>query len=72
MTNKYNLGSKSDMRKFEKNLKEAMLDKTKEIAIDRKYDIKCPGCGDEISVPVGKSSCPNCSSEIDFNLKFDF
>ena len=36
----------------------------------KSFDIDCPHCGAKISVPEGKSACPQCQSEINLTLNF--
>lgn len=33
------------------------------------FEIECKTCKKTISVPVGKSKCPHCKTEITFTLK---
>lgn len=61
-----------DSSNFEKNLKKEMNKAVKNEANSRQYDVTCPQCSKTTSVPVGKSLCPNCSQEIDLDLKFKF
>lgn len=70
MAKKYNLGSKSDMRKFERDLEKSMIDIAKDYAKKGNFDIECPDCGEKISVPVGESQCPKCGKII--NLCFEY
>lgn len=52
---------------LDKVVKDAAVAKATEMT----YDIACPHCHAAINVPVGKSVCPACGSEIDLKLKFD-
>jgi len=72
MGKSYNLGNSSDMRRFEKDLKKEIQDKTVEELHSRKYDVTCPSCGASVSVPTGKSRCPRCHEEIDLKLDINF
>ena len=70
MTKPYDLSKKSDMRKFERDLKKAVTD----IAIDAvesgfKFDIQCPHCNRPVSVPAGPSVCPLCGGEIELTVQ---
>lgn len=76
MGRKYNLAKKSDMRRFvrdlEKDVRNTAQEAVKKEAYNRKYDISCPHCQESISVPPGKSICPNCKKEITLTLDIDF
>ena len=63
------LGMKIKINKsaLDKVVKDAAVAKATEMT----YDIACPHCHAAINVPVGKSVCPACGSEIDLKLKFD-
>lgn len=65
---KYDLFSKSDMRKFQKDLEKTVMKESKSAMLKGKYDIGCPTCGKIVNVSVGKSVCPHCHNEIDFKL----
>lgn len=56
-----------DPEKIEKDI----LNKEKGKIKNKMFEIRCPGCENELSVPVGKSICPHCESEINLNLKSD-
>jgi Zn finger protein HypA/HybF involved in hydrogenase expression len=32
------------------------------------FNVSCPKCSTNVSAIVGKNTCPNCGSEIDFKL----
>ena len=68
----YNLGSSSDMRKFKKDMENAIKEKAKENISGRDFDVLCPQCKSKVSVPAGRSLCPVCGMEIDVKLQFDF
>lgn len=70
MTKKYNLSSKSDMRKFERDLEKELIDSAKSTARNALYDMNCPHCEKAIRVPAGLSRCPQCGGQI--NLELDF
>lgn len=70
MAKKYNLGKKSDMRKFQKDLENTIKQKTEQSLMSRKYEVNCPKCKTKIMASPGKQLCPSCSSEIDLNLNF--
>ncbi|WP_159562765.1 MULTISPECIES: hypothetical protein [unclassified Exiguobacterium] len=68
MKNKYNLGSKSDMRKFSRDLEKQLREKTIHAVQNKSYDIECPHCKSLISIKPGKQRCPVCNEEINFTL----
>lgn len=68
MSKKYNIGKKSDMRRFAKDLENSLVDAAKGKLMSRRYDVECPRCQSKIPVPIGKSVCPYCKHEIDLNL----
>ena len=72
MSKKYNISSKSDMRKFQKELKNGILQKAEESLYQQQYSVNCPHCHVKIMARPGKQSCPNCSKEIDLDLNINF
>ncbi len=68
MAKKYNLFSKSDMRKFQQDLEKSVIKESKSAILKSKHDIKCPNCSRNVNAPVGKSRCPYCHNEININL----
>ncbi len=68
MAKKYNLNSKSDMRHFMEDLKNKVYSNAEQEIYSRKYDVECPDCHAHISIKPGKSICPVCHNEIDFQL----
>lgn len=71
MAKKYNLGNKSDMRKFSKDLENTVIDKAKRIAVNSVFDILCPHCNNSISAPAGKSLCTYWGKEINVKLNIN-
>ena len=68
----YNLGSKSDMKQFAKDLEQRVKEAAVEEAMSRLYDVTCPTCGASVKVPTGKSKCPKCGEEIVLQLDIKF
>ena len=68
----YNLGSSSDMRRFQRDLEKEIMGKTKQTIMGRKYDVTCPHCHSKVNVLPGKSRCPRCGNEIDLQLDIKF
>ena len=54
----------------ESALDNVLLEAMKSAVKDKKFDIACPHCGKEVSVPEGKSKCPSCGQTIDLSLNF--
>lgn len=71
MARKYNLSSKSDMRRFSKDLEKTIMDKATSAIKKGKYDVSCPHCQITVKVPVGKSLCPKCRKQIDLTLNIN-
>lgn len=71
MKNSYNLSSKSDMKRFAKDLEQRVKDVAIEEAMGRMYDVNCPACGASVKIPTGKSRCPACGEEIDLQLNIE-
>ncbi|AWR91948.1 hypothetical protein LJ555_11740 [Lacticaseibacillus paracasei] len=70
MAKKFNLGSKSDMRRFMRAIEEEAKDKASDAIINHSYDFECPKCGTKFMVRVGSPNvCPKCGTSV--NLKFD-
>lgn len=68
----YDLSNSSDMRKFTKSLENSILDKAREQAALRDYNVECPKCKQTITVKAGRNICPICQNEIDVDLEFNF
>ena len=71
MAKKYNLGSKSDMRKFIKDLEGAVSADLKSQAMKSSYDVVCPECGRAFQATPDNNTCPNCREVVEFKLTFD-
>lgn len=68
MSRTYKLGSKSDMRRFYKDLEKTIMKEATSALMKKKYKISCPHCNSQVEVHVGKNSCPICHKTIDFQL----
>lgn len=66
MPKKFRLDNKTDMKKFQEEIKS----QAKKNVSEQKFEVNCPHCDTKIHVPSGKSTCPNCDNEIDLNLNF--
>nr|DAV20440.1 MAG TPA: ribosome, girodazole, girolline, antibiotic complex, 50S [Caudoviricetes sp.] len=68
----YKAGNKSDMERFKRDLKNTLMKKTKQVALNKEYDIDCPFCHQTITISAGKHLCPKCHQEITLELDFNF
>lgn len=68
MPRKYNLGSKSDMRRFERDLKKSVMDQAKSSIMHNTHEITCPNCGNKFNARIGSNICPHCKKSIDLQL----
>jgi hypothetical protein len=64
MAKKYKLTSKSDMRRFQKDMEKQLFDSI----ANRLYDVQCPHCQRNVRVKPGLSPCPMCREEIDLHI----
>ncbi len=71
MKHKYNMSSKSDMRRFQRDLKKDIKASVVSAIESGLYDVTCPNCGAVVKVPAGKSKCPSCRGEINLELDVD-
>lgn len=72
MSKSFDIGNSSDMKKFNEHLENSVKENAKKSLSSEMFDVECPHCGKEISIPAGLSKCPECGKEIDLNLNFDF
>lgn len=68
MTKKYNIGSKSDMRRFERDLQKSLDRNIASQVNNLSIDVKCPKCGNTFKASSGSNVCPHCKSEITLNI----
>lgn len=68
MPKKYNLLSKSDMRKFQKDMEKSVMDAATDSIKNGSYDIECPHCSKHVKVKLGNNICPYCRNTITFKL----
>ena len=52
MARKYNLGSKSDMRRFERELKKSVMDQAKTSIMRGTHKVTCPHCGHNLNAHI--------------------
>ena len=72
MPKSYNLGSKSDMNRFTRDLEKAMLNQAEASLQDRQYEIQCPHCKAIVEILPGKRPCPKCGKEINLTLNIEY
>lgn len=68
---KYNLASKSDMRRFERDMKDLVHDKAVNIASNHIYTVECPFCHNEIHSAPGKIRCMKCGKIVDLRVNIN-
>lgn len=64
MGRSYDLSSKSDMRRFTRDIEKDVQKQMSKAGID----VKCPGCKAAIKVTPGANVCPKCGANIDVDL----
>ncbi|GAK30401.1 hypothetical protein WOSG25_021980 [Weissella oryzae SG25] len=72
MAKNFKISSKSDMRKFGKQLESDVKKLAKDSLSSQLFDVTCPHCEASVSVPEGRSNCPQCGEPIKLNLDFQF
>lgn len=64
----YDLLSKSDMRRLERDLEKDIKRIAKESIMDQGIDIECPNCGYPMHARSGVNACPKCLKTTDVNF----
>lgn len=72
MPKKYDINKKSDLKRFERDLKKKTASIIEQNLYSRNYDVECPHCHSKISVPSGFSKCPICYNDINLNLNISW
>lgn len=72
MAKKYNLFSKSDMKRLSRDLENTMRSNIEQQVNSRCYRVECPHCHSYVSTTPGKSICPFCRKEIDLKLNISY
>jgi len=72
MAKKYDLGSKSDMKKFMRDLNTQVINDANKQLQKRENYIACPNCKVPIAVSIGTNICPFCKHKIENELRIDF
>lgn len=65
---KYNLGNKSGMRRFMKDLNNEILSKAESAAQNMTFDINCSECQRSYKARAGVNTCPYCRATTDVQL----
>lgn len=68
MSKKYNLGKKSDMRRFQRDFEKSANKIFSDAVSKMSVDIQCPKCGTNFKARNGNQMCPNCSSNIGLKI----
>lgn len=68
MSKDYNLFSNSDMRRFQKDLKEHCYSQVEDALQRDTYEVNCPHCKAPVNIPTGQSTCPQCKEIIELTL----
>lgn len=71
MAKKYNIGSKSDMRRFKRDLTKDIQSMANKAIYNSKYSISCPNCHSQFQAKAGKNICPFCRESIDLQINID-
>jgi len=69
MPRRYNLASKSDMRRWARDLEKDLTSLAQKQVLKMKHNIPCPHCVREISVSSGWNVCPYCANGVDLQLQ---
>ena len=72
MGKSYDLGKKSDMRRFQRDLEKVVKETALQGIQTMTFDYTCPSCGREIQVKVGKNVCPYCLQSLVVENKINF
>lgn len=68
----YNIGSKSDMHKFERDIMASVKKQAANSLYSQSYEIKCSNCGKSFSAYPGSNVCPYCRNSVELELNIDF
>jgi len=68
MARKYNMGKKSDVKRFERQVEKDLKKQTNR-QLKKGVSSICPNCGKEIKISTGKNKCKYCGADINFEGK---
>lgn len=72
MGKKYNLSSKSDMRRFERDLNKSVQNMAVNALHSQAITIECPKYKRSFSAHSGTNTCPYCRRSVDLKLNINF
>lgn len=71
MVKKYDMGKKSDMNKFGRDLMNSVSEQTLKALHNVPIQIKCPSCQSEFCATAGPNKCPHCGATVNLDLKIE-
>ena len=72
MGKNYNLGNKSDMRRFERDLSKSVQNMAVNAVHSRAITVACPHCKRKFSAHSGTNTCPFCRQPVNLQLDINF
>lgn len=67
MARKYNLASKSDMRRLTRDIEHDFKKQVKQKLPKTPIAIACPHCNSDINATTGRNTCPYCHNVVNVN-----
>ena len=68
MKKTYNISSKSDMRRFYRDLEAEIMSRAEQAVSDRLRNA-CPNCGFHLRLRFGTNVCPSCGTKVEYTAK---
>lgn len=72
MSKNYNLGNKSDLRRFKKDLNKTVQNMAVNALQSRSITVTCPHCKKKFPAHSGANTCPFCRRSVNLQLDIDF
>lgn len=72
MSKNYNLGSKSDMQRFKRDLKKSVQNMAVNSLQSKAINVICPHCKRQFSAHSGANTCPFCRQMVNLQLDINF
>ncbi len=72
MSKKYNLGSNSDMRRFERDLNKSVPNMAVNALQSQAITVTCPHCKRKFPAHSGTNTCPFCRKMVNLQLDINF
>ena len=69
MPRKYNISSKSDMRRLIRDMQKDVKKAVAKEARSTSYTVNCPHCLKKIKLKPGQNHCPYCQNFIRLNIQ---